>query len=103
MRSRLAACRETLQPRAVDQEDVQPSVIVVVVEGDTAAGGFEQVLILVLAAVNRLCVESRLSRDIQEADPKVGARRRFCFRGTLLHQGMCTGSERTNERQHSVE
>src|SRR5947199_8813320 len=100
MRGGLASRRETLQPRSVDQEDIQPAVIVVVIEGDTAASGFEQIFVLVLAAVNGFCVEPGFSRDIQEADPEVGTRRRFWFRRRLLQQTMRTGPERTHERQH---
>lgn len=103
MRDWLASCRETFQPRAVDQEDIQPAVIVVIIEGDATAGGFEQVFVFVFAAVNRFRVEPRLFRDIQKADPDISTRRRFWFRGGLLQQRMGTGTEGTDERQHPVD
>src|SRR5579864_5762627 len=98
MRCGPAPWRETFQPRAVDQKNIQPAVVVVVIEGDATASGFEQVLVLVLATVDGFCVEPRLSRDVQKADPKLGTGRRFWFRGRLQRQATCTGSERTDER-----
>ena len=56
MRSRLAACGKALESGSVDQEDVEPAVIVVIVESNTASRGFEQVFVLVLAAKDRLSI-----------------------------------------------
>ncbi len=43
---------EAFEASAVDQENVEPAVVVVIVESDPAAGGFEEVFVLVLAAEN---------------------------------------------------
>jgi hypothetical protein len=64
---------EALETCAVDEEDVEPVVVIVVVEGDTAAGGFEEILVLVLAAVGGLGVEAGLASYIDEADAERGA------------------------------
>ena len=37
---------KAFQAPAVDQEEVEPAVVVVVVEGQAAAGGFEQIFVL---------------------------------------------------------
>ena len=68
---RLLAFGEALEPPAVDQENVEPVVVVVVVEGDAAAGGFEQVLVLVLAAEDGFGVEAGLLADVDEGDADV--------------------------------
>ena len=49
---------EAFEAGAVDEEDVEPVVVVVVVEGDSAAGGFEEVFVLVLASVDGAGVEA---------------------------------------------
>jgi len=70
VRSRFAPRRKTLQPRPVHKEDVEPPVVVVVVEGDAAASGFQQIFVLVLAAKNSLRVQSRFARYVEEAHAK---------------------------------
>src|SRR5437016_4010229 len=40
---------EAFEARAVDQEDIDPVVVIVVEEGHTAAGGFEQIFVLVFS------------------------------------------------------
>ena len=62
------AFREAFEARAVDEEDVNPVVVVVVVEGDSAAGGFEKIFILVLASVDGAGVEAGLFGDVDEGD-----------------------------------
>ena len=62
------ALGEAFEAGAVHEEDVDPVVVVVVVEGDAAAGGFEQVSVLVLASVDGAGVEAGLFRDVDEAD-----------------------------------
>ena len=79
----------TLAPRgftAVDEEDIQPSVVVIVQKGDTAAGGFNEKAILGLAVEmapgDAACRET--SVNISEEDflagsahrPQEGAKRR---------------------------
>jgi hypothetical protein len=67
----LLASGKTLEAHSVDQEDVQPAIVVVIVESDTAAGGFEQIFVLMLATKDRLGVEARFSSNIQETDTQV--------------------------------
>ena len=42
---RLLARGETFQTRAVDQENVDPAVVIVIIKGDATAGGFEKVFV----------------------------------------------------------
>ena len=44
------------QSRAVHQENIQPAIVVVVIECDAAASRFQQIFVLVLAAKDRFCV-----------------------------------------------
>ena len=74
VRVRFFAFGEAFQPPAVHQKDVEPAVVVVVVEGDAAAGGLEQVLVLVLAAEDGLGVETSFAGDVGEGDADIGAR-----------------------------
>ena len=69
MRSWLAAGGESFEARSIDQEDVKPSVVIVIVERHAAAGGLEQIFVLVLAAVNCLHVEAGFAADIGERGP----------------------------------
>ncbi len=48
------AARKAFQPPAVHQENIEPAIVVVVVKREAAAGCFEKILVLVLAAVDRL-------------------------------------------------
>ena len=43
---RLLAGGKSLQPPAVHQEQIEPAIVVVVVEGQAAAGGFKQILVV---------------------------------------------------------
>src|SRR5438034_3926666 len=67
MGGRLFAGRKTFQAPTVYQKNIQPAIVVVVVERDAAAGGLKQVFIFVLATVNRLCVESRFATDVYKS------------------------------------
>ena len=73
MRSRFAAGGKALEPRSVHQKDIEPSVIVVIVEGNAAARGFEQILVLVLAAKNRFRVQPGFAPDVDEAYAQIAA------------------------------
>ncbi len=63
-----ALWERAVEARAVDEEDVDPVVVVEVVEGYAAAGGFEQEAVLVLAAVDGFGVEAAGFRDVDEAE-----------------------------------
>src|SRR5207249_3235191 len=51
---RLARRPPRLKTRPVDEKDIQPAIVIVVEEGASAAGGFEQEPVLSLAAEDRL-------------------------------------------------
>src|SRR5439155_1759819 len=74
---------------AVDQKNVQPAVVVVVVERDAAAGGFEKIFVLVLAAENGFGVESGFTRNIEEGNAEiiVGSGGGLCRRCALTECG----------------
>src|SRR6266849_6624316 len=46
MRSRFLSSRKTFEAPAVDEENVQPAVVIVIVESDAATGGFEKILLV---------------------------------------------------------
>src|SRR5229473_2372588 len=71
MRSGFLSGRETFEAPAVDKKNVQPAVVVVIVESDAAAGGFEKILVLVLAAVNGFGVQAGFARDVKEGNAKI--------------------------------
>ena len=74
---------ESLQTPAVHEEQIQPAIVVVVVEGEAAASGFEQIFVVTFPAVDGLDVEPGLLHDVDEADAqrrafnrRLGTRRR---------------------------
>ncbi len=71
-RDGLLALGESFEAGAVDEEDIEPVVVIEVVEGDAAAGGFEQVSVLVLTAVDGFGVQSDLTCDVEEGDAERG-------------------------------
>ena len=68
---RLFAFRKTFEAGSVHEEDVEPAIVVVVVEGDTTSGGFKQVFILVLAAESGDGIQSGFFGDIDERNTQV--------------------------------
>ena len=73
MRGRGLACGKTFESRAVHEKNIEPSVVVVVVEGDAAAGGFEKIFVFVFAAEDGLGVEAGFAGDVDEADAEIVA------------------------------
>src|SRR6266571_1835847 len=67
----LLASRKTFQARAVHQKNIQPTVVVVIVESDATAGSLEEVFVFVLATKNGFDVEARVARDVEEGDAKI--------------------------------
>src|SRR5947199_7832300 len=72
MRGGLTAFGKTFKARAVDQENIEPAVVVVVVKGDAAARGFEQIFVFVLAAENGLCIQTGFAAHIDEDHSVIG-------------------------------
>jgi len=75
MRVRFPAFWKTFQAPAVDQENVQPAVVIIVVESYSATGGLEQEFIFVFATEDRFCVEAGFFGDVQKVDAEGGRRR----------------------------
>ena len=90
-RNRFLVFGKAFETPAVDDENIQPTVVVVVVESDAAAGGFEKIFIFVLAAVEGFSVEARFFGYVEEIDAK---RRGF----RLNNRGGCACKRRTGER-----
>src|SRR5438876_12170580 len=74
MRGRLGSCGKTFEPGAIYQKNIEPAVVVVVVEGNAATRGFEQILVLVFSAKDCFRIQAGLARNIQEANAKIGVR-----------------------------
>src|SRR5579871_645650 len=72
VRRGFASDRKSFDLRTIHNEDVEPAIIVVVVEGDAASGSFEQILILVVSSKDRLYVQSRFARDIHKVNAQFG-------------------------------
>ena len=72
---RLITGPEALETSAVDEEDVEPAVIIVVVERDATARGFEQVFVFVFAAEDGDGVEPGFFGDVNEGGAEFGRRR----------------------------
>ena len=87
MAGRLLAFGKSLQPPAIHQKDVEPSVRVVVVKRHAAARRLQQIFVLPHPAVDRLRVEPALLRHIHEAHAQRCAR---------------DGRHRTRRRRHRL-
>jgi hypothetical protein len=70
---RFLALGETLEAPAIDKEEVEPAVVVIVVEGEAAAGGFEKIFVFADAAEDGFDVEARAFDDIDEGDAEWSA------------------------------
>jgi len=93
VRGGLLAGRKTFQPPAVHQKNIQPSVVVEIIKRDPAACGFEEIFVLVFAAVDRFGIESSGTRHIDEA----------CSQG-ILRRPLRGGSQsRRRQSQNSFE
>src|SRR5208283_3704339 len=105
VRGRFGAWGKALESRAIYQKNIEPPIVVVIVERNTAAGGFEQILVLVPASEDGFRIQPGLTGDVEKADVQIAAvDRRFVFRrrGLLLS---CARPHpaRTSHRQHAVE
>ena len=69
------ASGKAFEAGAVDEEDVEPAVVVVVVKSYAAAGGFEEVFVFVFTAEDGFGVEAGFFGDVYE----VYAERRSCY------------------------
>ena len=72
----LLAGGEAFETGAIDEEDVEPAIIVVVIKGNAAPCRLEQVFVLVFAAEDGDGVETGLFGNVDEGDAKIGLWRR---------------------------
>src|ERR1700722_12041386 len=68
MTARFLPGGKAFESPAVDEEEIEPAIGVVVVEGESAAGGFEQIFVGLLAAVDSLGGKACLLHNVSEAD-----------------------------------
>ncbi len=71
MRNWFLALGKSFEAPAVHQENIQPVVVVVIVESDAAAGCFEQIFVFVFAAEDSFGVEAGFAGDVDEADADI--------------------------------
>src|SRR5580704_6302397 len=97
MTMRLFAFGESFQPPSIYQEEVQPAIVVVVIEGEAATRRFQQILVFAHAAVDSFEVEPRTLDYIHEADTEWCAfDRRFRTRRRRSGLSIIAALDRTN-------
>jgi hypothetical protein len=79
MRRGFLSFGKSFEACTVHQKDIQPAIVVVVVECDTATRGLEKILIPMLAAIDCLCVQASFASDVQKVDTEIGFQRLFWF------------------------
>ena len=62
---------EPSQARTVHDEDIEPAIIVIIVESNSTTGCFQQVLVLMFSAENGLGIQSGFSRDVDELHAEI--------------------------------
>ena len=103
MGNRLAAGRKPFEPRSVHQKNIQPAIVVVVVERNSAARGFEQIFVLVLAAKNSFRIEAGFAADVEKADSEITACRRLLRRRCRSFLSSSRKPARTRQGEHILE
>ena len=68
MRNWFLTLGKTFEAPAVHKKNIEPVVVVVIVERDAAARGLEQIFILVFPAEDSFDVEAGFAGDVEEAD-----------------------------------
>ena len=61
---------------AIDEENVEPAVVVVIIESDTTTSGLQKEFILVLAAEKSLGMEARFTSNVHKSNSEFRFRRR---------------------------
>src|SRR5215475_5051312 len=64
MIGRLLAIRKTFESGSVDEEDVEPAVIIIINQGDAAAGGLDDVFLFGFRAGHMTRRQARFGRDV---------------------------------------
>src|ERR1019366_4066155 len=80
MAPRLLTRREAFQAPAVHQEDIQPTIVVVIIETQATAGSFQKIFVLSLAAIDGFHGQAGFFDNIYETEAERGAlnRRLWC-------------------------
>src|SRR5262245_29575231 len=84
--------RKTLERRPVYHEHIQPAIRVVVNERDTAAGGFDDVLLVEVGTGDMTCRQTRFAGDILKID----------FRERELELDIGSSASHTTRNRHSL-
>src|SRR5271168_648624 len=86
----LLSLGKTIQTPAVDEEEIEPAIVIVVIKCEPAACGFEQVFIPALRAIGGCDGKAGLSGDVDVAhaewstfNRRLRARRRWCGLGLV--------------------
>src|SRR5271155_318713 len=61
---------ESFETPAVHEKNIEPAILVVVIEGNSAAGGFEEIFVLAFAAINCLRIQAGLRCHIDKLQAK---------------------------------
>src|ERR1019366_6280834 len=73
MAPRLLTRREAFQAPAVHQEDIQPTIVVVIIETQATAASFQKIFVLSLAAIDGFHGQARFFDNIYETEAERGA------------------------------
>ena len=71
MRKGFLSGGKAFEAPAVHEKNIQPAVVVVIVESDSTASGFEEIFIFVFATENSFGMEAGLASNVDEADPQI--------------------------------
>src|SRR5579872_3789 len=58
--------RESLQSPAIHQKDVEPSIAIVVIKGDSAAGSLKQVFVFLCSTEDGFRMQAGLASDVSK-------------------------------------
>src|SRR5579872_1310828 len=61
--------RESLQSPAIHQKDVEPSIAIVVIKGDSAAGSLKQVFVFLCSTEDGFRMQAGLASDVSKRHP----------------------------------
>jgi hypothetical protein len=83
MRSAFLSSGKSFETPAIHQKNIQPAVVVEIVESYAATGGLEEIFVLVLPTENRFGVEAGFARDVEKCHAEIVRRScgRLRFRG----------------------